>query len=79
MVNIRIKEASVSRIIHSKGSPTTQRNRLRRSIAEALRRLLIKTEFDAESKDLTAFIVFCLRDISKNINQSAEAWQKKNY
>lgn len=69
----------MSRIIHSKGTPTTQRNRLRRSIAESLRRLLIKTEFDAESKDLTAFIVFCLRDIQGNIHRSAEAWQKRNY
>ena len=69
----------MSRIIHSKGTPTTQRNRLRRSIAEALRRLVIKTEYDTESKDLLAFIVFCLRDIQKNINRSAEAWQKRNY
>ncbi|MGB0383521.1 MAG: hypothetical protein ACPGWR_01745 [Ardenticatenaceae bacterium] len=69
----------MSRIIHTKGNPTTQRNRLRRSIAEALRHLLKKQQFDAESKDLTAFIVFCLRDIQENVNRSAEAWQKRNY
>ena len=69
----------MSRIIHTKGTPTTQRNRLRRSIAEALRHLLTKTEFDAESQDLTAFIVFCLQDIQQNVNRSAQAWQKKNY
>jgi hypothetical protein len=72
-------ETGVSRIIHTKGTPTTQRNRLRRGVAEALRRLLQKQEFDAESKDLTAFIVFSLREINNNINSSAEAWEKRDY
>ena len=69
----------MSRIIHAEGTPTTKRNRLRRSIAEALRRLMQKPEVDAESKDLAAFIVFCLREIQKNIEKSAEAWEKRNY
>jgi hypothetical protein len=69
----------VSRIINTAGSPTTQRNRLRRSIAESLRRLMEKPRFDQESKDLTAFIVFALREIAEGVNQSAEAWEKRDY
>jgi hypothetical protein len=69
----------LSRIIQTAGSPTTQRNRLRRTIAEALRRLMEKPAFDAESRDLTALIVFSLREIATNINQSAEAWEKRDY
>lgn len=69
----------MSRIIHTQGTPTTQRNRLRRSVAEALRRLMEKPRFDDESKDLTALIVYALREIGENINQSAEAWEKRDY
>ena len=69
----------MSRIINTKGNPTTQRNRLRRSIAEALRRLMEKQGFDSESKDLAAFIVFALREIAEGVNQSAEAWEKRDY
>jgi hypothetical protein len=69
----------VSRIINTAGSPTTQRNRLRRSVAETLRRLMEKPRFDSESKDLTAFIVFALREIAEGVNQSAEAWEKRDY
>ncbi len=69
----------MSRIIHTEGSPTTQRSRLRRTIAEVLRRLTEKKHFDAESKDLTALIVFALREIKENVNRSAEAWEKRDY
>lgn len=69
----------MSRIIHTEGSPSTQRNRLRRTIAEALRRLTTKPHFDEESRDLTALIVFALREIGANINRSAEAWEKRDY
>ncbi len=69
----------MSRIVNTQGSPTTQRSRLRRSIAEALRRLLEKSTFDAESRDLTALIVFALREIDEGVNQSAEAWEKRDY
>lgn len=69
----------MSRIIQTQGTPNTQRSRLRRSIAEALRRLMAKPAFDEESRDLTALIVFSLREIGESINQSAEAWEKRDY
>ncbi|MGH2543101.1 MAG: hypothetical protein ACRDIB_09900 [Ardenticatenaceae bacterium] len=69
----------MSRIVHAHGSPATQRNRLRRTIAEALRRLLEKPTLDQESKDLTALIVFSLRAIGENIDSSARAWEKRDY
>ncbi len=69
----------MSRIIHTQGNPTTQRNRLRRSVAEALRRLLEKPAMDAEGKDLVALIVFALREIGENVENSAAAWDKRDY
>ncbi len=69
----------MSRIIHADGSPATRRNRLRRTVAEALRRLLDKPRVDAESKDLVALIVFALREIEDNVDASAKAWEKRDY
>lgn len=69
----------MSRIINTAGSPQTQRNRLRRTIAEALHLLMRKSEFDAESKDLTATIVLALRGMEESVYQTTEAWEKRDY
>jgi len=69
----------MSRIINTAGSPQTQRNRLRRTIAEALNLLMRKNDFDTESKDLTATIVLSLRGIEATVDQTTEAWEKRDY
>jgi hypothetical protein len=69
----------MSRIINTAGTPQTRRNRLRRTIAEALNLLMRKSEFDAESKDLTATIVLALRGIAESVEQTTEAWEKRDY
>ncbi len=69
----------MSRIINTEGAPATRRNRMRRTIAEALRHLMTKQTFDAESKDLTAMIVLALREIDKSIEQTVTAWEKRDY
>ncbi|MSP12002.1 MAG: hypothetical protein EXR62_03475 [Chloroflexi bacterium] len=55
------------------------RNQLRRTIAETLNRLMAKRSLDDEVKDLAALIVFCLREILEGVDQSATAWEKRNY
>lgn len=57
----------------------TERNRLRRTIAEALRLLGQKGEIDDEARDLTALIVFSLRQIAVGVEASATAWDKRDY
>ncbi len=69
----------MSRIINTAGTPQTQRNRMRRTIAEALNLLMRKQEFDAESRDLTAAIVLALRGIERSVEQTTEAWEKRDY
>ena len=69
----------MSRIISPGGTPASQRNALRRTIAEVLRRLAAKREIDAEVRDMLAFIVLALRGIHTNIDQSASAWEKRDY
>jgi hypothetical protein len=52
---------------------------LRRTIAEALRRLATKQTFDQESLDLSALIVFSLRRLEEGVDQTASAWEKRDY
>jgi hypothetical protein len=52
---------------------------LRRTIAEALRRLARKSTFDQESQDLAALIVFSLRRLSEGVEQTTTAWEKRDY
>ncbi|HYN88217.1 MAG TPA: hypothetical protein VER55_06795 [Ardenticatenaceae bacterium] len=69
----------MSRLVSIHGTPATQRNRLRRTIAEALRLLVTKPTLDDEAKDLAATIVFSLRAIREGVEQTAAAWEKRNY
>ena len=54
----------MSRITHIDGTPTQQRNAIRRTIAEILRRLMDKKTIDDETKDMLAFIVVGLRSLA---------------
>ncbi|NJN54450.1 MAG: hypothetical protein HC804_06675, partial [Anaerolineae bacterium] len=60
-------------------NPTTVRNRNRRSIAEMLRLLIQKQKMDDEAKDMAATIVMLLHEIYVGVEQSAVAWEKKDY
>lgn len=74
-----VRRMPVSRLVSVDGTPGTQRNRLRRTIAEALRLLVLKQTLDDEAKDLAATIVFALRGIREGVEQTAAAWEKRNY
>ena len=69
----------MSRIVSVDGTPTQQRNAIRRTIAEILRRLMEKKTVDAEAKDMLSFIVFGLRSMDQSIDSSASAWEKRDY
>lgn len=68
----------MSRVINP-DSTGKQRNQLMRTAAELLRRLSQKPEIDAEARDMVAMLVFCLRGIDEGIEQSAAAWEKRDY
>ncbi len=69
----------MTRITNVDGTPASQRNRLRRTIAEILRRLSAKNAVDDETKDMIAFVVVALRLINNSIEKSCEAWEKRDY
>ncbi len=68
----------MSRVINP-DSTGKQRNQLMRTAAELLRRLSQKTDLDDETRDMVAMLVFCLRGIDEGIEQSAAAWEKRDY
>lgn len=56
-----------------------QRNQLMRTAAELLRRLSQQTTVDDDTKNMAALLVYCLREIDAGIDQSALAWEKRDY
>lgn len=68
----------MSRVINS-NSPGKKRNELRRTIAEILRHLMFKRDVDQDTKDMIAALVFSLRGIHETIEETVNAWEKRNY
>jgi len=69
----------MARIIQTGETPAKRRNGHMRSCAEVLRLLAQKGVFDEEARDMSAFLVFNLREIYKTIDESAQAWDERNY
>lgn len=68
----------MSRLIHTT-NPTTVRNQHRRTIAEILRQLSQKPRIDNEAKDMAAMLIFLLREIKQGVDQTVQAWEKRDY
>jgi hypothetical protein len=68
----------MSRIIYTE-SPGKVRHHHRRTIAEALRRLSQKPQLDGEAKDLTALVVLSLHAIAETVDQTIDAWERRDY
>lgn len=68
----------MSRVINTNG-PGKVRNQLMRTGAEMLRRLTEKQAMDDEARDIAALLVFCLQQIDSGIDDSARAWEKRDY
>lgn len=63
----------------TENTPAQKRRAHIRSCAEVLRLLAMRNYFDAEARDMTAFLVLNLRGIYETINESAHAWDDRNY
>lgn len=68
----------MGRVINT-DSTGKQRNQTMRTVAEILRRLSQKQVVDDEVRNMTAMLVFCFREIEAGIEQSATAWEKRDY
>ncbi len=68
----------MSRVINP-NAPAKIRSRNRRSIAEILRRFIQRQAIDDESKDMAATLVYLLREINAGVEQTIQAWEKRDY
>lgn len=68
----------MSRVINP-DSVGKARNQHMRTAAEIMRHLSQKSELDDETRDMVATLVLCFREIEDGIEQSMEAWEKRNY
>ena len=57
----------------------TERNRLLKSMALALREMGKKSAYDEESRDLAAFLVLALDAVAESIERSVVPWEKRGY
>jgi len=68
----------MGRVINT-DSAGQQRTYHMRTAAELFRRLSQKENLDTEAKDMLATLVFSFRAIEEGIEQSATAWEKRDY
>lgn len=68
----------MSRVVNVE-NPGKRRNAARRSVAEILRYLSRKGQIDDEARDMSAALVFLLREIKATVDESAAAWEKRGY
>ncbi len=65
--------------VYNPDSAGKDRNHLSKTIVLALRELMKQPEPNAETRDIAAYVVLALAEISKNIDVSVEAWEKRGY
>lgn len=68
----------MARIINT-NSPGKRRHSYMRTSAEILRRLSQQKEINADTKDMAAMLVYCLRAIDDTVEESVRAWEKRGY
>ncbi|MCW5877112.1 MAG: hypothetical protein KIS85_09585 [Anaerolineales bacterium] len=57
----------------------TERNRLMKAMALAMRELTKLAAFNSQARDLAAFLVLALDSIAETIERSVEPWEKRDY
>jgi hypothetical protein len=65
--------------VYNPDSAGKDRTRLTKTIVIALRELMRQPEPNDLTRDLAAYVVLALSEISNNIDVSVEAWEKRGY
>ncbi|MEX1248785.1 MAG: hypothetical protein WEA61_09920 [Anaerolineales bacterium] len=68
----------MGRVIHTENL-VADRNRLLKAMAITLRELTKLAAFNAEVRDLAAFLVLALDNISESVERSVGPWEKRGY
>lgn len=70
--------ADMSRVIKTE-NVATDRTRLMKAMAIAMRELIAKQGFDSQARDLAAFMVFALDGVTQSVERSVQPWEKRGY
>ncbi len=65
--------------VYNPDSAGKDRTRLTKTIVLALRELMKQPEPNEQTRDTVAYVVLALDEISRNIDASVEAWEKRGY
>ena len=68
----------MTRIIRTENL-STERNRLMKAMAIAVRELARQDGFDANARDLAAFLALALKQVAEGIERSVQPWEKRGY
>jgi len=68
----------VTRIIKT-STPGKERAQLSKAIVVTIREFMRQSEPDNGTKDMIAFIILALREITSGIDKSVAAWEKRGY
>jgi hypothetical protein len=68
----------VTRIIAT-STPGKEKAQLSKAIVITIREFMRQNEPDKQTKDMVAFIILALREISTGIDKSVAAWEKRGY
>lgn len=68
----------MGRVVNT-NDPGKRRNALMRDGAELLRHLMLQTTITDDAKDMLAQLVYTLREVDGGIEESAKAWEKRDY
>lgn len=68
----------MGRVIRTE-SLATERNRLMKGMALALRELTKLAAFNTQARDLAAFLVLALDSVSDTVERSVIPWEKRDY
>lgn len=60
-------------------TPGKEREQLSKAIVITIRTFMRQGEPDHETKDMVAFVIIALKEISDGIDQSVTAWEKRGY
>lgn len=70
--------APMGRVIKTE-NVATDRTRLMKAMAIAMRELIAKQGFDSQARDLAAFMVFALDGVTQSVERSVQPWEKRGY
>lgn len=69
---------AMGRVINTENI-ATDRTRLMKAMAIALRQLAARPGFDSEARDLAAFLVLALEGVAAGVERSVLPWEKRGY